>query len=230
MAGTAPVEYQRDYFESTLSKARAFPREYDFYQSFLGLYVQGDSVLNVGCGPLFYEDLMHFNHVPSHYVGVDINSTAFEYMNETEHPRLEECRNYVKANNIRTESVDESIFDWAANTDQRFDSIFGVGVFATFYGEKFDQLMKVLWRVLKEGGHLVNVSWDGDYYTEKIAKEKVDYQFGQGGPGYTPDEVVQQIEKGGFRLRERRILMTDDPKSYRWDSIHISAYRKEWGS
>ncbi len=65
MAGTAPVEYQRDYFESTLSKARAFPREYDFYQSFLGLYVQGDSVLNVGCGPLFYEDLMHFNHVPS---------------------------------------------------------------------------------------------------------------------------------------------------------------------
>ena len=48
-------------------------------------------------------------------------------------------------------------------------------------------------------GHLVNVSWDGDYYTEKIAKEKVEYQFGQPGKGFTPDEVVQQIEKGGFR-------------------------------
>lgn len=227
MLGFAPVEYQRDYFEGTLSKAKLFPREYGFYRSFLGQYIKGESVLNVGCGPLFYEDLMHFNHVPQHYVGVDVNSSAFEYMEETKHPRLEECKRFIKTNNISTKFVSESIFDWAADTNERFDSIFGVGVFATFYGEKFDRLMKVLWRVLKEGGHLVNVSWDGDYYTEKIAKEKVEYQFGQPGKGFTPDEVVQQIEKGGFRLRERRILMTDDPAGYEWDSIHVSAYKKE---
>ena len=227
MPGFAPVEYQRDYFEGTLSKAQLFPREYGFYRSFLGQYIKGESVLNVGCGPLFYDDLMHFNHVPQHYVGVDVNSSAFEYMEETKHPRLEECKRFIKTNNISTKFVSESIFDWAADTNERFDSIFGVGVFATFYGEEFDRLMKVLWRVLKEGGHLVNVSWDGDYYTEKIAKEKVEYQFGQPGKGFTPDEVVQQIEKGGFRLRERRILMTDDPAGYEWDSIHVSAYRKE---
>ena len=73
----------------------------------------------------------------------------------------------------------------------------------------------------------MNVSWDGDYYTEKQAKEKVEYQFSQPGKGFTPDEVVQQIGKAGLRLRERRILMTDDPASYRWDSIHVSAFRKE---
>jgi hypothetical protein len=41
------------------------------------------------------------------------------------------------------------------------------------------------------------------------------------------DEVVQQIGKAGLRLRERRILMVDDPASYKWDSIHVSAFRKE---
>jgi len=61
MPGFEPVEYQRDYFEGTLSKAKLFPREYGFYQSFLDQYIKGESVLNVGCGPLFYEDLMRFN-------------------------------------------------------------------------------------------------------------------------------------------------------------------------
>jgi SAM-dependent methyltransferase len=226
MVGLAPVEYQRDYYVDTLSKAKLFPREYDFYRSFLGLHIKGESVLNVGCGPLYYEDLMYLSYSPKRYVGIDINASAFKYMSEADHPRLNECKKYVETNNIQTEFLAESIFDWAATTNERFDSIFGIGVFATFYGEKFDQLMEALWRVLKKGGHLVNVSWDGNYYTEKIAKEKVEYQFGQPGPGFTPDEVVQQIVKGGFRLRERRILMTDDPADYKWDSIHISAYKK----
>ena len=226
MPGFAPVEYQREYYEDTLSKAELFPREYDFYRSFLGLHVKGESVLNVGCGPLFYEDLMYFKHQPKLYVGNDINKSAFEYMENTQHPRLNECKQYIEKHGIKTESVSESIFDWAEKTDLRFDSIFGVGVFATFYGDKFNQLMSVLRKILNDGGHLVNVSWDGDYYTEKQAKEKVEYQFGQGGKGFTPDEVVEQIGKAGFRLRERHILMTDDPSGYRWDSIHVSAYRK----
>ena len=225
MPELAPLEYIRDYHEGSLSKADLFPKEYGFYQSFLS-YVNGASVLNVGCGPLFYEDLWHFGEVPRHYVGIDVNSNAFKYLEESEHPRLAEGRDYVKSHNIRTEFIAESVFDWAAETNLRFDSVFGVGVFATFYGEKFDQLMKLLRRVLKEGGHLVNVSWDGDYYTEQQAKEKVEYQFGQPGKGFTPDEVVQQIGKAGLRLRERRILMVDDPASYKWDSIHVSAFRK----
>ena len=42
-----------------------------------------------------------------------------------------------------------------------------LGVFATFGGTEFDRLMCLFRRVLKKGGHLVNVSWDGTYYTEK---------------------------------------------------------------
>jgi hypothetical protein len=40
-------------------------------------------------------------------------------------------------------------------------------------------------------------------------------------------KVVQQIGKAGLRLRERRILMADDPASYKCDSIHVSSFRKE---
>jgi hypothetical protein len=47
MPELAPIEYIRDYYEGSLSKAALFPREYGFYQSFLS-YVKGASVLNVG--------------------------------------------------------------------------------------------------------------------------------------------------------------------------------------
>ena len=117
------------------------------------------------------------------------------------------------------------MFDWAAETDARLDSVFGVGVFATFYGDEFDRLMSLLWRVLNKGGHLVNVSWDGTYYTEQQYQEKLKYRF-SGTDGPTPDELIDWVQKAGFKLMERRILTTD-PQTYKWDSIHVSAFRKE---
>ncbi len=224
MTELAPIEYIRDYYVGSLSKAEAFPREYGYYQSFLS-HVKGASVLNVGCGPLFYEDLWHFSEVPRHYVGIDVNKNAFKYMKESQHPRLAECREYVKSHKIRTEFIAESVFDWAAETDARFDSVFGVGVFATFGGAEFDRMMSLLWRVLNPGGHLVNVSWDGTYYTEQQYQEKLKYRF-SGTTGPTPDELIDWVQKAGFKLMERRILTTD-PKTYKWDSIHVSAFRKE---
>ncbi len=224
MTELAPIEYIRDYYEGSLSKAEAFPKEYGYYQSFLS-HVKGTTVLNVGCGPLFYEDLWHFSEVPHHYVGIDVNKNAFKYMQESKHPRLVQCMEYVKSHNIRTEFIAESVFDWAAETDVRFDSVFGVGVFATFGGAEFDKLMSLLWRLLKKGGHLVNVSWDGTYYTEQQYQEKLKYRF-SGITGPTPDELIDWVQKAGFKLMERRILTTD-PKTYKWDSIHVSAFRKE---
>jgi cyclopropane fatty-acyl-phospholipid synthase-like methyltransferase len=224
MPELAPIEYIRDYYEGSLSKAELFPREYGFYQSFLS-YVKGASVLNVGCGPLFYEDLMHFGDVPQHYVGIDVNSNAFKYLEQSKHPRLAEGRDYVTSHDIRTEFIAESVFDWAAETNTRFDSVFAVGVFATFGGAEFDRLMNLLWRVLNKGGHLVNVSWDGTYYTEQQYQEKLKYRF-SGTDGPTPDELIDWVQKAGFKLIERRILATD-AKTYNWDSIHVSAFRKE---
>jgi len=224
MPELAPIEYIRDYYEGSLSKAADFPREYGFYQSFLS-YVKGAAVLNVGCGPLYYEDLWHFGEVPEHYVGIDVNTNTFEYLEQSQHPRLVEGRNYVNSHKIRTEFIAESVFDWAAKTDARFDSIFGVGVFATFYGDEFDRLMSLLRRVLNKGGHLVNVSWDGTYYTEQQYQEKLKYRF-SGTDGPTTDELIDWVQKAGFKLMERRILATD-AKTYNWDSIQVSAFRKE---
>jgi 2-iminoacetate synthase ThiH len=84
--------------------------------------------------------------------------------------------------------------------------------------------MNLLRRVLKKGGHLVNVSWDGTYYTEKQKREKLKYRF-SGTEGPTPDELIDWAEKAGFKLMERRILTTDS-QTYKWDSIHVSAFRK----
>ena len=117
------------------------------------------------------------------------------------------------------------MFDWAAETDARFDSVFGVGVFATFYGAEFDRLMSLLWRVLNNGGHLVNVSWDGSYYTDEQRRDKLKYQFDR-PKGPTPDQLIDWVGKAGFKLMERRVLTTD-PQTYKWDSIHVSAFRKE---
>lgn len=223
MPKLAPLDYIRDYYEGSLSKADLFPKEYGFYQSFLS-YVIGASVLNVGCGPMFYEDLWHFGEVPQYYVGIDVNTNTFEYLEQSQHPRLVEGKNYVNSHKIRTEFIAESVFDWAAETDARFDSVFGVGVFATFYGAEFDRLMSLLWRVLNKGGHLVNVSWDGSYYTDEQRRDKLKYKF-DGPKGPTPDQLIEWVEKAGFKLMERRILITD-PHTYKWDSIHVSAFRK----
>ena len=220
----APIEYIQDYYEGSLKKAAQFPREYGFYQSFLD-YIKGASVLNIGCGPMFYEDLWHFGEIPRRYVGIDINSNTFEYLENSEHPRLKESRDYLKANNISKEFIDESIFDWADQTGDRFDSIFGVGVFATFGGKEFEKLMTLVWKILKPGGTLVNVSWDGDYYTEKQYSEKLKYRF-SGTEGPTPDELIDWVQNANFSLLERRILSTD-PTTYNWDSIHVSAFRRE---
>lgn len=138
----APIEYIQDYNEGSLS--------------------------NVGCGPLFYEDLWHFGEVPEHYVGVDFNTNTFEYLEQSQHPRLIESRKYVESHNIQTEVVAESAFDWAAETDYRYS----------------------------------------------------------GTEGPTPDEFIDWAEKGGFKLMERRILTTDR-HTYKWDSIHVSAFRME---
>jgi len=54
MPGFAPVEYQRNYYENTLSYSELFPREYGFYRSFLGLYIKGESVLNGSLWAKFY--------------------------------------------------------------------------------------------------------------------------------------------------------------------------------
>jgi len=85
----AQIKYIRDYYEGSLKKAEDFPRKYGFYQSFLQRYITGTSVLNVGCGPLYYEDLMHIGDVPEHYVGVDVNANGFKYLEETAHPMLD---------------------------------------------------------------------------------------------------------------------------------------------
>jgi cyclopropane fatty-acyl-phospholipid synthase-like methyltransferase len=223
MTELAPLEYIRDYYEGSLSKAELFPKEYGYYQSFLS-HVKGASVLNVGCGPLFYEDLPHFGEVPRHYVGIDVNTNAFKFMEQSQHPRLAEGKKYVESHKIQTEFISESVFDWAAETDTRFDSVFGVGVFATFYGTEFHRLMHLFWRVLNKGGHLVNVSWDGTYYTDEQKRDKLKYRF-NGPKGPTPGQLIDWVQKVGFKLMERRILTTD-PQTYKWDSIHVSAFRK----
>jgi 2-iminoacetate synthase ThiH len=84
--------------------------------------------------------------------------------------------------------------------------------------------MSGLRRVVNDGGHLVNVSWDGTHYTEKQYQEKLKFRF-SGTDGPTPDELIEWMERGGFELIERRILTTD-AETYRWNSIHVSAFRK----
>ena len=220
----APTDYIQSYYEKSLTKAQEFPREYSFYQSFLS-YITGETVLNIGCGPMFFEDLWHFGEIPKKYIGIDINSNTFDYLKNSSHPRLKESKEYAKKHDISTEFIDGSVFDWAQDTKIIFDSIFGVGVFATFSNSNLTKLMNSLWEIMKPGGYLVNVSWDGDYYSEKQYQDKLEYRF-SGIEGPTPDQLIICVENCGFKLVERRILMTD-PKAYRWDSIHVSAFQRQ---
>ena len=58
---------------------------------------------------------------------------------------------------------------------------------------------------------------------KKKKYEKLKYRF-SGTDGPTPDELIDWAEKAGFNLMERRILTTDR-HTYKWNSIHVSAFR-----
>ncbi|MGI9413546.1 MAG: class I SAM-dependent methyltransferase [Hyphomicrobiales bacterium] len=224
----APFEYVRDYYERVQVKNARYPDVAAFWLDALG-QIDGLSVLNVGCGPMFYDNMSHFARAPERYVGLDFNMSSFDFLRRSDHPHLLEMKARAEAAGTETEFVCADIFECADRFDGQFDSVLGVGFFATFHGAAFDRLLALMCRALKPQGQLLKITWHGPHRSRDETRDKLRYGYDSPQePG--PEELVAGFERAGFALRKQSILNCE-PDTIGWDAIQVCLFQnREEGS
>ena len=219
----APYAYIRDYYRQVQRKYERFPAEASFCRARLR-DVRGPSVLNLGCGPLLYDDLLHFGAPPRDYVGLDINRSTFDFLRRSRDSRLLQAKAGARALGTRIEYLCADVFACEERLEGRFDSVLGVGFFATFHGSRFERLMDLMHRTLKDGGRLLKITWHGPQRAPEETAKKLAYRYDS--PEETsPVALVAGIEKAGFTLRYQAVLACD-PAHYGWQAIQACLFEK----
>lgn len=223
MRTEAPFDYIRDYYAHVHRINAAYPEVAEFWLSKLDR-IRGDAVLNVGCGPTFYDYALRFARPPRDYVGLDINKSTFEFLESADDARLVDAKARVDALGTRCEHIAASVFDCEELLADRFDCILGVGFFATFQGAEFERLLAIMARALREDGRLLKLTWHGPHRSAEETRKKHAYGYDN------PEEascgaLVEGFERAGFRLDEQAILECD-PATYGWDVIQYCLFEK----
>lgn len=216
----APYAYIHDYYELTHRKQERFPEVSRFWLGALS-EVRGAQVLNVGCGPQFYDYLPRFAAPPRNYVGIDINRAVADYLAGADNPRLLTAKAAVPAG-TETQLLCGDVLDWTDALTGRFDSILAVGFLAASWGADFARLAAALRAMLKPGGLLVKVTWHGPHRSPEETAQKLRYGF-DAAEDPTPETLVAAIAEAGFRLTAERRLVTI-PQAYGWEAIQTCVF------
>ncbi|NCF83718.1 MAG: methyltransferase domain-containing protein [Proteobacteria bacterium] len=219
----APYEYIRDYYSNVHRKNAADPVVAEFWLSKLA-NIRGDKVLNIGCGPTLYDYMLRFGSPPREYVGLDINKSTFEFLRRSRDPRLLKAKERVSELGTHTELIAADVFECDEKLAGRFDSILGVGFFATFHGSRFKQLFEIMARALRPQGMLLKLTWHGPHRTARETRKKLEYAY-DNPEEPTPHELVSGIENAGFSLVEQEVLECD-PRAVGWDAIQSCIFSK----
>lgn len=223
MVKQAPYSYIADYYDSVQKKNAAFPEIAAFWLDGFR-HVQGDNVLNLGCGPTFYDNLMHFGAVPKRYVGLDLNENSFTFIKNGTHPALIEARNYAKQQSVETTFIAGNVFDHVDELENTFDCILGIGFFATFEGETFEKLLAATRKMLKPNGHLLKMTWHGSQRNQEETEAKLKYRY-DNEKEPSADELVSKFLAHGFRLVENDLLNCP-PDTVGWQQIQVALFQK----
>lgn len=227
MQTQAPYEYIRDYYRQVHDKIRRNPKVAGFWLDGLR-HVKGAAVLNAGCGPMLYDNVRYFGEPPREYVGLDINQSTFEFLENDRDPRLLQGKAAAQAQCDRIELLRADILECADALAGRFDCVLGVGFFATFHGERFEKVMRIAHRSIRGEGRLVKITWHGPRRTAAETRDKLKYRY-DNAEEQTPDELVAAIERAGFALLENSVLHLD-PERDRWDAIQVALFAKTTGA
>jgi len=223
MRTEAPYDYISDYYAHVHRINSEYPEVAEFWLSRLDR-IRGDAVLNVGCGPTFYDYALRFGRAPRDYVGLDINKSTFDFLENSDDPHLRHAREQVHALGTRSEHIAASVFDCEERLAGRFDYIVGVGFFATFEGVEFERLLAIMARALRDEGRLVKLTWHGPHRSVEETQKKHAYGY-DNAEEPAAQELVAGFEKAGFRLEEQTILECD-PATYGWDAIQYCLFAR----
>ena len=110
MTTQAPLEFIQDYYQKRLDRRKRFVDAKIFYENQLK-NVSGDKIVNIGCGPQFYDDLMHFGSVPREYIGLDFNLQNFEFLKHSKNHSLLDSKSFAISQGVKIQFVCEDIFE-----------------------------------------------------------------------------------------------------------------------
>lgn len=223
MHGQAPYAYIRDYYTRVQAKNARWPDVAEFWLSGFGL-VDGDVVLNAGCGPMLYDNLLRFARPPKEYVGLDLNESTFQYLRDATEPNIAAGKEYAERHGIEVIYLAADIFAVADDFAVRFDAIVGSGFFGTFHGEIFNRLLKVSYDALKPGGTLLKLTWHSPHRSAAETEDKLKYRY-DNPEDPSPEDLVAGFERAGFELASQDILETD-PDEIGFEKIQKCLFRR----
>ncbi|MEO1067001.1 MAG: class I SAM-dependent methyltransferase [Pseudomonadota bacterium] len=227
MAEQAPYSYIADYYESVQVKNAAFPDIAEFWLNGFR-HVTGESVLNLGCGPMFYDNAVRFGEPPSRYVGLDLNASTFDFLEQSDHPTLVKNREICRALGIETEFIAGDVFDHVDTLSGRFDTVLGIGFFGTFSGDTFDALLRASRQMLKPEGRLLKMTWHGAQRSDAQREAKLKYRY-DNDEEPSADDLICLIEAQGFSTVENDVLICP-PDTVGWDAIQVALFTPDDGA
>jgi len=219
----APYHYIHEYYQHAHRKLERLPDMASFLRSSLRR-VHGKNVLNVGCGPQAYDHLLNLGTAPREYVGLDVNRNTFEFLHRSRCQSLVRARARAHDMGTHIEFVCGDVLECDAMMARRFDVVMGIGVFATFYGQRFEQLTSVLRDALCDGGRLLKVSWHRPHRSPEETARKLQYRY-DSTIEPSPEELVAGFERAGFRLCEEEFFQCD-PETHGWDLVQMCLFEK----
>jgi SAM-dependent methyltransferase len=218
----APLSYVEHYYEADLAE-RDIP-ESRFYLSWLK-NVKGKSILSIGCGPNLYDDCQFFGNIPKELIGVDINRANIEFLKKSKNPNLEEARKFMAENNVKTEALVGDVTKPNKDYINRFDSIYGLGVFCAFRQDKLKETFMLLNSYLKPGGVLVDVDWTECQLSQEERQRKSEYLF------YNGDQEISKMgrlmEESNFLITKRQVYDVPNKEAYGWGKIYGYVAKKK---
>lgn len=220
----ASAEFVREYYDNRVKRRALFPETRGFYEVQLK-NVDGDRVVNVGCGPQLYDDLRHFRRAPREYIGLDLNRENISFLNESSHPELLEAKRLAEESGTKTRLICGDILDPELKLSH-VDCVLSVGFLGIFVEEKFAEAVTRIGSWLRPGGRLVNLAWLGNHQERELYQGRLRYQFNHPG-NPNPEDIVLWTQQNGFSLVQESLFQVPDKMAYGWAVIQACVFEKQ---
>jgi SAM-dependent methyltransferase len=187
--------------------------------------IKGASVLSIGCGPQFYDDVQFFGEIPKEYTGIDINKNNIEFLREPTHPEARKWKQFLEEHGTSIGLKNGNIKEKQPGFLNHFDAVYAVGVLGMFSHEETGKIFELLYSYLKPEGILVDVDWTDPYLSEKKLKERESFEwYSKRGPSV--QEIGNLFEKSGFLIKKFEEYTVPNPQEYKWGKIYGYVLKK----
>ena len=220
---TSPWDYVVDYYDRDLRERCDFS---DYHEFMLSFYreVKGTDVLNLGCGPQFFDFVEDFADWPERYVGLDVSEATVSFLKMGQHPDLLRARSVAATSKLNWHLEEGDFLKSDLESLGKFDTVVAFFFIGIFHGAELDQVIERIKNLLKPGGQLIKVTFHGPVRSADETREKLLYGY-DSLKEHEPETLVESITSHDF-IVERNEAILCDSKAYGWEKLQGCLFRK----